>query len=119
MRLPGTGIDGWVEHEGCETPKYAALRTGKRPVRILQRELVFRENTVDSEIRAVLAEYREEFPISAGLCHEDRARFRARARNTDDSNEAYRSSTWFEQSCIGYAGQSYFERLGLDLRTME
>jgi hypothetical protein len=48
----------------------------------------FRENTVDSEIRAVLAEYREEFPISVGLCHEDWARFRAGARNAEDSNEA-------------------------------
>jgi hypothetical protein len=88
MRLPGTETDSWVEHEGCETPKYAVLRTGKRSERTLQRKLVFRENTVDSEIRAVLAEYREEFPISVGLCHEDRARFRAGARNADDSNEA-------------------------------
>jgi|SRR5580658_9387662 hypothetical protein len=92
MRLPGTDIDSWVEHEGCETPKYAVLRTGKRSERTPQRELVFRENTVDSKIRAVLAEYRGEFPISAGLCHEDRTRFRAGARSADDCNKA--SGRW-------------------------
>jgi hypothetical protein len=117
MRLPGTETDSWVEHEGCETPKYAVLRTGKRSERTLQRKLVFRENTVDSEIRAVLAEYRGEFPISVGLCHEDR-----QMPMTATRHAAYGSSTRFEQyrlSCIGYAGESYFERFGLELRTME
>ena len=44
-----------------------------------QRKWIFRENSVESEIRAVLAEYREEFPISKDQCREDQTRLRAGA----------------------------------------
>jgi hypothetical protein len=41
------------------------------------------------------------------------------APTTVAKHSADRSSTRFEQSCIGYAGQSYFERLRMVTRTME
>jgi len=41
------------------------------------------------------------------------------ALTTVAKHSADRSSIRFEQSCIGYAGQSYLERLRMVTRTME
>ena len=75
----GQSKSDWVELEGCETPKYAVRREGYHPSEPFSGNWIFRENSVDSEIRAVTAEHRGEFPISADQCREDQTRLRAEA----------------------------------------